>query len=224
MAYTEEDMLMLSGIQHFMFCPRQWAIIHLDQDWEDNRLTIEGQILHERVDNPFYRAKNGNVVTLRSVHIASRSLGLYGLTDAVELVPSDTVEDAIAHPKYPGYWKMLPVEYKRGKQKPGPCDEVQLAAQVICLEEMYHIHIDYGALYYHEVRRRDLIHIDTTLRETTASCARQMHEIYDTQQLPFPVYESHCKSCSLKDICLPEVGNKQKASSYLKNNLYAETT
>lgn len=221
--YSEEDMLMLSGIQHYMFCPRQWAIIHLAQDWEDNRLTIEGQLLHQNVDNPFYRQKCGDTIVLRSVHIASPTLGLYGLTDAVELTPSETSANTICHPKYPGFWNLMPVEYKHGKQKPTPCDEVQLAAQVICLEEMHHIHINYGALFYNETRQREIISIDKDLRDLTADCARQMHQIFESQIMPQPKYSSQCKHCSLKDICLPEIGDRQKVSAYLKKNLYEET-
>ena len=221
--YTDEEMLMLSGIQHFMFCPRQWALIHINQEWEDNRLTLEGQLLHENVDNPFYRQKSGDVITLRSVHIASSKLGLYGLTDAVELTPAVDSTNAITHPKYPGYWNVLPVEYKHGKQKSNPCDEVQLAAQTICLEEMYGINIDYAALYYHEIRHRELIHIGEDLRNLTMSCAHQMHEIYVNRSIPPPIYKAHCKRCSLKDICLPELENSPKVSSYLKINLYEET-
>ena len=85
--YSEDNMLMLSGIQHFRFCPRQWALIHIEQQWTDNRLTIEGQILHEHVDDPYYRQKCGDRITLRAVHIASRKLGLYGISDAIELLP-----------------------------------------------------------------------------------------------------------------------------------------
>ena len=144
--YTEDEMLMLSGIQHFMFCPRQWALIHIEQQWAENKLTTEGQILHKNVDNPFYRQKNGDVITLRSLHIASKELGLYGVTDAVDLIPADSSEDAITHNRYKGYWKPYPVEYKRGHQKPDERDEVQLAAQAMCLEEMYGIQIPYGAL------------------------------------------------------------------------------
>lgn len=90
--YNEDDMLMLSGIQHFRFCPRQWALIHIEQQWDDNRLTIEGQILHKHVDDPFYRQKCGDQITLRAVNIASRELGLYGISDAIELLPSSSLE------------------------------------------------------------------------------------------------------------------------------------
>lgn len=122
MYYDDDHMLMLSGIQHYMFCPRQWALIHIEQQWGENRLTAEGHLLHQNVDNPAYRQKNGNVRTLRAVHIASHSLGLYGITDAIELLSSDGPEDAITHPRYPGFWKPYPVEYKRGHRKPDERD------------------------------------------------------------------------------------------------------
>lgn len=222
--YTEDEMLMLSGIQHFMFCPRQWALIHMEQQWEDNRLTTEGNILHSNVDNPFYRQKNGDVITLRSLHIASNNLGLYGITDAVELIPSDTADDAITHNRYKGYWKPYPIEYKRGHSKPDERDEVQLATQVMCLEEMYGIHIPYGALYYNEDKHREVIAISEALRTTTKQCARQMHEIFNSGMMPQAEPERHCRNCSLKDICMPEMANCTKVSTYLNRNLYEDIT
>jgi CRISPR-associated exonuclease Cas4 len=222
--YEEDDMLMLSGIQHFVFCPRQWALIHLEQQWADNKLTMQGQILHTNVDNPFYRQKNGDVITLRSVHLASRRLGLYGISDAVELLPSDSPDNSITHERYAGYWRPFPVEYKRGRRKPNECDEVQLAAQVMCLEEMYGIHIPYAALYYNEVKHRETISISDTLRQTTQRCADKMHEIYKSQVIPDANKHKFCKSCSLKDICLPETNDCAKVANYLKRNLYEDIT
>ena len=213
---------MLSGIQHYMFCPRQWALIHIEQQWADNRLTTEGQLLHKNVDNPFYRQKNGNTITLRSLHIASRQLGLYGITDAVELIPSDSPEDSITHNRYPGYWKPYPVEYKRGHSKPDERDEVQLAAQAMCLEEMYGINIPYGALYYDEVKHRETIAISEGLRKTTQQCAKQMHDIFKSGIMPKPVKASHCRNCSLKDICMPEMSDCTQVKTYLNNNLYED--
>ncbi len=220
--YTEDDMLMLSGIQHYMFCPRQWALIHIEQQWADNRLTTEGQILHKNVDNPFYRQKNGDTITLRSLHIASKELGLYGITDAVELIPSDTPEDSITYNRYQGYWKPYPVEYKRGHSKPDERDEVQLAAQAMCLEEMYGINIPYGALYYDEVKRRETIAISDCLRRTTMQCARQMHDIFKSGIMPKPVKAAHCRNCSLKDICMPEMSDCTQVKTYLNKNLYED--
>ena len=134
--YSEDDMLMLSGIQHFRFCPRQWALIHIDQQWEENRLTIEGQILHHHVDDPFYRQKCGDLITLRAVHIASHELGLYGISDAIELHPSSSEEDSIQHSKYPGRWQPVIVEYKHGKPKKNEIDEVQLNINMENLKRM----------------------------------------------------------------------------------------
>lgn len=222
--YTEDEMLMLSGIQHFMFCPRQWALIHIEQQWADNKLTAEGNILHQNVDNPFYRQKNGDVITLRSLHIASKELGLYGITDAVELVPSDSPEDSITHNRYKGFWKPYPVEYKRGRQKPDERDEVQLAAQAMCLEEMYGINIQYGALYYNEVKHRSVVLISDSLRRITRQCAEQMHSIFKSGIIPKFHKASHCRSCSLKDICLPETDNCPQVSNYLNRNLYEDIT
>ena len=222
--YAEDEMLMLSGIQHFMFCPRQWALIHLEQQWADNKLTAEGNILHKNVDNPFYRQKNGDVITLRSMHIASRGLGLYGITDAVELVHSDSPSDAITHNHYKGFWKPYPVEYKRGRQKPDERDKVQLAAQAMCLEEMYGIHIGHGALYYNEVKHRQEIPISEQLRATTRHCAEQMHQLFDSGMMPKPIKAQPCKSCSLNNICMPETGNRPQVSTYLTRNLYENIT
>ena len=215
-------MLMLSGIQHYMFCPRQWALIHIEQQWAENRLTTEGQLLHKNVDNPFYRQKNGDTITLRSLHIASKRLGLYGITDAVELIPSDSPEDSITHNRYPGYWKPYPVEYKRGHSKPDERDEVQLAAQAMCLEEMYDINIPYGALYYDEVKHRETIAISDGLRRTTQQCAKQMHDIFKSGIMPKPVKASHCRNCSLKDICIPEMSDCTQVKTYLNKNLYED--
>lgn len=220
--YSEDDMLMLSGIQHFRFCPRQWALIHIEQQWEDNRLTIEGQLMHAHVDDPFYRQKCGDHITLRAVHIASRELGLYGVSDAIELLPSLSDENAISHPKYPGKWNPVVVEYKHGKPKRNEVDEVQLAAQTMCLEEMYDIHISNGVFFYGEIRHRVNIAITDALRDIVRQCASDMHRIYNEASLPNAEYGKHCHQCSLKDLCMPQMTkNCTKATTYLHNNLYS---
>lgn len=224
MAYTEDDMLMLSGIQHYMFCPRQWALIHLEQLWDENRLTAEGQLLHQRVDDPFCRQKNGDTITLRSVHIASLSLGLYGMTDAVELLPSNTPENSTLLPSYQGYWQLYPIEYKRGHSKPDERDEVQLCAQVICLEEMYNVEIDHAALYYGETRHRESISIDAKLRKLTYQCAHAMHRLFDKGITPKAQKIPGCRNCSLINQCMPELSECSQVGHYLKKNLYEEIT
>lgn len=220
MSYTEDDMLMLSGIQHYRFCPRQWALIHLEQQWNDNRLTIEGQLLHKHVDDPFYRQKCGDFITLRSVNIVSYELGLYGISDAIELQPSDNDKDAIQHPKYQGCWIPVPVEYKHGKPKKNEVDEVQLAAQAMCLEEMYSIHVTSGAFFYGEIRHRVEVEITSNLRDIVRTCAKEMHDIYLSRQIPSASKGKHCDKCSLKDICMPEIKECGNVETYLKNNLF----
>ena len=219
--YSEDDMLLLSGIQHYRFCPRQWALIHLEQQWDDNRFTIEGQLLHKHVDDPSYRQKCGDYITLRSVNIASHELGLYGISDVIELMPSDDVANTIQHLKYPGHWLTIPVEYKHGKPKKNEVDEVQLAAQATCLEEMYSIHVAYGAFLYGEIRHRVEVAITPRLRDIVRECAKEMHAIYQSRQIPMASKGKHCDKCSLKNICLPEINDCGNVATYLKNNLVA---
>jgi len=221
--YTEDDMLMLSGIQHFAFCPRQWALIHINQQWDDNRLTAEGELLHQHVDDPFYRQKNGSIICLRSVSIASRQLGLYGVSDIIELHPSSTPDNAITHPTYPGYWTPFPIEYKHGKPKNDSTDIVQLAAQALCLEEQYNIRIAEGAIFYGETCRRELVTFDDELRNEVTTLSNSMHQIFESGVIPQATKQPKCRSCSLRDICMPETSYSKAASNYLKINLYAET-
>ncbi len=224
--YSEEDLLMLSGIQHIAFCERQWSLIHVEQQWEENALTVEGQHLHERSDDPFQDNVKGDVITWRALALTSYSLGLYGRADVVELISSTNDDtDSILIKDKPGRWKFVPVEYKRGKPKPDERDEVQLCAQAMCLEEMYRINICFGFLYYGTTHHRYNVQFDSELRELVIFYARRMHEIFETAITPQADYQPHCKACSLKDICLPRsMGKRISASDYLKSNLLDITT
>ncbi len=224
MSYAEDDMLMLSGIQHYAFCPRQWALIHIEQQWNDNLLTTEGHIMHQHVDDPFYRQKMGDHICLRSVSLASRELGLYGTSDIVELHPSDSEENCIVHPNYPGRWTPFPVEYKHGQPKHDDVDIVQLVAQALCLEEVYGIRIQKGAIFYGVTRHRLDVEITDELRNKVRAYAKSMHELFLIGKTPSATKQPFCRSCSLKDICMPDSAYKGSASDYLKRNLYEETT
>lgn len=217
--YNEDDLLMLSGIQHYRFCPRQWALIHLEQQWEDNRLTIEGQLLHNHVDDASYRQKCGNYITLRSVNLASFELGLYGISDVIELHPSNDIADTIQHPKYPGNWMPIPIEYKHGRPKNDEIDEVQLAAQAMCLEEMYAINITHGSFYYGAIRHRIDVEITQRLRDIVRECSEKMHDIWRNRIIPKVCKKNHCVRCSLKNICLPDLDNCVNVAFYLNENL-----
>lgn len=224
MPYAEDDMLMLSGIQHFAFCPRQWALIHIEQQWEENLLTTEGRILHKHVDNPEYKQKLGDNICLRSVSIASKSLGLYGVADIIELHPTIDSKNSISHPAYPGLWQPYPVEYKHGKPKNNDIDLVQLTAQAMCIEEQYNICIKEGAIYYGSIRRRVVVEFTDELRSDVENYAEAMHNVYNNCVVPHASYKPGCDNCSLKDICMPKTAFCKIASNYLKQNLYEETT
>lgn len=214
--YRDEDLLMLSGIQHITFCERQWALIHIEQQWAENNLTIEGNWMHQKVDDPTLMNRNKGIVTLRSVTLVSRRLGLYGISDVVEMVASTSGQNAIQHSKYPGFWQLIPVEYKRGKPKKDQIDEVQLCAQAICLEEMYNVCIEKGFLYYGETRHREEIPFTEELRKLVEKKCAQMHRLYEQKDLPPAIYKTHCKSCSLCDVCMPKILTKTpKVNTYL---------
>lgn len=218
--YGDEDLLMLSGIQHIAFCERQWALIHIEQFWAESKLTIEGEYLHRKVDDPLYKSERSGVITLRSLPLVSRKLGLYGLADAVEFQQVENHENAIMLPDYQGYWAVCPVEYKRGKSKKDEIDKVQLCAQAMCLEEMYSIEIEQGSLFYHEIRRRESVLFDYALRSLVFEKVKRMHELYDLKEIPLPVFLPHCKSCSLYDECMPEFFSKEHSvKSYLNKTL-----
>lgn len=199
--YEDDDLLMLSGIQHFAFCPRQWALIHIEQQWEENHLTISGQWLHRNVDNPLVMERNKNVAHLRSVALVSHELGFTGVADLLELTATDTLENTIEVPKYTGRWHVFPIEYKHGKPKNNEIDKVQLCAQAMCLEEMYGIHINEGAVYYESIRRRVPIAFSHELRKQVMTYSKLMHEVFTSGITPQAESHNYCRSCSLKNKC-----------------------
>jgi CRISPR-associated exonuclease Cas4 len=204
--YSEEDLLPLSGIQHMAFCERQWALIHVEGQWEENVLTVEGKHIHERADQPFTNETRGDVRTTRSVPLISRKLGLRGLADVIEYVKVDDPKEneTIQIEGRAGRWKVRPVEYKRGKPKPDDRDSVQLCAQAMALEEMLSIHIPDGYLYYNEIRRREKVAFDDILRTMVEFLANKMHWMTDNRFVPTPKKEKHCLRCSLYEICQPD--------------------
>lgn len=215
--YTDDDLLMLSGIQHMAFCPRQWAMIHIEQQWAENRLTVEGHHLHERVDDPFITDSRKKVVTYRSLAVVSYKLGLYGMADLVEFFPTDNPDNATSLAGKSGFWQPIPIEYKRGKPKHEVIDEVQLCAQAICLEEMYNLKISEGFLYYGETRHRFEVAFDDELRKLVEEYSSRMHYLFEHRITPPAEYAPCCKSCSLINECLPKQMNGGNAvNDYLK--------
>lgn len=214
--YKEEDYLMLSGIQHFVFCRRQWALIHIEQEWEENILTIEGHDLHKRVDDVNIREKRGNTIYIRALPVHSPTLGISGICDMVEFVKD---EKGVSIHGEQGLYIPKPVEYKRGKPKIHDADILQLTAQVICLEEMLCVQINEAALFYHEVRRRQTMEITDAMRNKVKQITKEMHNYYNRRYTPRVKTGAHCKRCSLKDICLPELMGRETVSNYMNRLL-----
>ena len=218
--YQPDDLLALSGIQHFAFCRRQWALIHVERQWLENTLTVEGKIMHDRADDPFSKEVRNGVIIARAMPVASYSLGLYGVCDIVEMQPA---ADGVSLPGRPGTYRPVPVEYKRGKEKGEPCDEVQLCAQAMCLEEMLSVKISTGYLYYGEIRRRVEVELTDDLRQLVREYSQEMHSYFERGYTPRVKQSKACNSCSLKDICLPAMqAQVLTASKYIQKQIDGE--
>ena len=210
--YPEEDYLMLSGIQHFAFCRRQWAMIHIEQQWAENYRTTAGELMHRKAHDEGSFEKRGNLLTVRGLRISSRELGLSGQCDVVEFYQE---EDGIELFGYAGKWNPVPVEYKHGAPKENNADELQLTAQAICLEEMFQTQISGGYLYYGENRRR--IHVEFTqeIREEVKRAAREMHELFRRGHTPNVKPAKKCRACSLEELCVPKLQKTMNVREYI---------
>ena len=208
---------MLSGIQHFAFCRRQWALIHIEQQWEENYRTISGELMHKKAHNEEAWEKRGNIIITRGLKISSHTIGLSGQCDVVEFRKED---NGIPLFGYAGKWKIVPVEYKRGIPKENREDELQLCAQAICLEEMFQTEISEGFLYYGENRRRTNVKFTEELCKEVRKISEEMHQLYKKGYTPKSKYAKRCQSCSLKNLCLPKLQKKTDVRKYISNNIY----
>mgnify|MGYP002619857603 CR=1 FL=1 len=215
-----EDYLLLSGIQHFAFCKRQWALIHVEQQWADNVLTYEGQLLHGKADDPLIKESRGSKIISRAMPIVSHKLRVYGVADVVEFHRCVEGEGGISLPLRKGKWRPYPVEYKRGKPKPAPYDELQLCVQAMCLEEMLETYIPEGSLYYGETEHRVRIELHEGLRIQAVSLLSEMHEMIRVGKTPEAALSPKCSRCSLNEFCQPKITDK-RASDYLRRYMTA---
>ena len=210
--YQEEDYLQLSGLQHFAFCRRQWALIHLENQWKDNLRTVEGNLFHHRAHDSKQRERRGTILILRELPICSASLGISGKCDVVEFHAAPT---GIALSGEEGRWRPFPIEYKKGAPKAHQADELQLCAQALCLEEMLCCPIAEGALFYGETRRRCAVSFTEDLRQTVRTMLDEMHQLHSRGHTPRVKPTTSCNACSLKGICLPVLMRKQTVKAYL---------
>lgn len=218
MKYSEEDYLPLSGIQHFAFCRRQWALIHIENQWAENERTVDGTIMHEKAHSGDAESR-GDVVIMRALRVFSATLGVSGECDVVEF---NRNADGISLNGHDGLWQPYPVEYKRGKPKEHNADEMQLCAQAMCLEEMLCCTIPCGALFYGEPRRRTEVEFTPELRRAVEDSLNEMHDYYKRGYTPKAKPRKGCSTCSLKEICLPKMAQRKSVAAYVEGALNEE--
>ena len=211
MTYGDDDLLPISALQHLLFCERQCALIHVEQLWQENRLTAEGRVLHEHAHEAGAESRT-TVRTVRALPLRSGTLGLYGVADVVEFhAPPGRRACELSHGQFWNDkdalrgWRVLPVEYKRGRRKTTRVDEVQVCAQSLCLEEMTGLEIHEAALFYGEEQGRVMVQIDAQLRELTRRLCDRLRRILTGLITPAAVKTPACKQCSLVEECMPEV-------------------
>ena len=216
----DRDFLLISGLTHFRFCRRRWALVHIEQQWAENALTLEGHYMHELVHDEGFTEKRGAVLLSRGMPVRSQALGITGACDMVELIQA---EEGVPIEGRPGRWKVYPVEYKRGRPDPTGAHEWQLCAQALCLEEMFVTDIPEGAVYYGEMRRRVKVPLTPELRAEVRSAIREMHGLVERGHTPRVSPKKACGGCSLKEICRPDLMKAASAAEYVAGVLAEET-
>ncbi len=214
------EYLQMSGIQHFAFCRRQWALAYLEQQWSENLRTAEGRLLHERCHDESFREKRGGLLTVRGMRVISHRLQLSGTCDVVEFHADP---NGVPLQGQEGLWLPVPVEYKRGSPKQSDADRLQLCAQAMALEEMLVCQIPRGALFYAQTHRRELVELTPELRQKTAGMAQEMNRYFARGHTPRVKPGKHCNACSLKALCLPALYRRVDVGAYIQEHL-EETT
>lgn len=217
--YDEDDYLQLSGIQHFCFCRRQWALIHIEQQWAENLRTVEGEILHDRAHDDRFTEKRGDLLIARGLAVHSSALGVSGACDVVEFHQSPEGVPLFHHK---GTWLPVPVEYKRGNSKEIDADRLQLCCQGMCLEEMLACDVPSGYLYYGETRRREEVLFTSELREQVRTLFNEMHGYFRRRYTPKVRPSKSCNACSLKELCLPKLCGKLSAKEFIESYLQGD--
>ena len=226
--HSEDNLVMISALQHYVFCRRQCALIHLEQVWSENYLTASGRVLHDSVDKRGSETRR-DVRLATAVRLTSRRLGLTGVADMLEFHQMEGECNAmgvrIAAPLrgLTKLWAPFPVEYKRGKPKPHRADEVQLCAQAMCLEEMLKVSIPSGAIFYGQTRRRMDVAFDDVLRQLVSVITEGVHQMIASGVTPAAEYGKHCEACSLIDICRPKTVSSGKSARRWLEKIVEET-
>jgi len=222
--FTEDDLLPISALQHLEFCERQWALMYLEGLWDENVLTVQGSRMHEQADTDGTTVR-GDLRIAAGVRLRSLRLGLTGRADIVEFHRISNSSDMSSQPNTAGVeldgtdglWTPMPVEYKHGRPKAIRCDEVQLCAQALCLEEMLGAHVPRGMLFYGKTRRRHEVAVDDDLRSYTEKLTARLHQMTREGRTPPAIYGRRCRSCSMLSLCLPRATGGRSAKDYISD-------
>ena len=216
MIYDEDDYILLSGIQHFAFCRRQWALIHIEQQWQENLRTVEGNILHEKAHDEKLSEKRKGLLVTRGMAVASRKMGITGSCDVVEFHKDENGIEIFGQQVR---FLPVPVKYKRGEPKKDNADELQLCAQAMCLEEMLACEIPKGYMFYGETKHRLEVEFNHDLRNKVQQMTEQIHDLFRRRHTPKVKTGSFCRACSLNELCLPKLCKIKNASDYINGRL-----
>ena len=226
--YSDDALVPISALQHIAFCERQCALIHIGRVWDENRLTVEGRHLHERVDEGGHESRKNRRNEYR-VPLVSFRLGLTGFADLVEYTlmqehntaaPPGAAKNTGGKPS--SMWQPYPVEFKRGTEKETDVDRVQVCAQAMCLEEMTGVPVPEGALFYAADHRRTIVVFDEQLRSLTESLTKELHDLFSRAGIPAAVWSDKCRNCSLKELCMPAKAKRFSSASSYVNSIIEE--
>lgn len=204
---------MSSGINHFAFCRRSWALVHVEQLWKENVFTLEGEYMHERVHDAGFTESRGSVILSRAMPVRSQRLRITGECDMVELHRDP---GGVPIRGRDGLWRLYPVEYKHGKPVGKEADELQLCAQAMCLEEMFVTDIPKGALFYGDTRHRETVAFSEEKRSLVEKYIGEMHAYFERGYTPKPRKGKACRNCSLHEFCAPVFDAQTSAAGYVK--------
>lgn len=217
--YNEDDYLQLSGLQHFAFCRRQWALVHIENLWAENLRTADGRIMHEKAHDTGATESRGNIKITRGMYIHSTELGISGQCDVVEFRSDPS---GVQMPGWEGKWIPFPIEYKRGSAKTTDADRLQLCAQAMCLEEMLCCPVPRGALFYGETHRREIVECGDDLRNQVKAMLTEMHAYFQRGYTPKAKRTKSCNACSLNALCIPALMKSGSVKDYMRGSMEDE--
>ncbi|MDD3193852.1 MAG: CRISPR-associated protein Cas4 [Oscillospiraceae bacterium] len=214
--YKEEDYLQLSGLQHFAFCRRQWALIHIENQWAENYRTVDGQLMHQNAHDSGFSQLRGDVLTIRAMKVFSAAMGVSGECDVVEFQRDP---HGVSLQGRDGLWQPFPVEYKRGRPQENQSNALQLCCQAMCLEEMLCCPVPSGALYFGETRRRQTVAFTPALRKLVQDDLKEMHQYFERGYTPKVKPSKSCNACSLQELCMPKLMRTKPVTEYLRQSM-----